>query len=309
MACMASPLVHLDQFQRRHAVLAFPWAIIRKYLDDDGPRQAAIITYYGFLSLFPLLLLGVAVVSKALVQNEDLRHRLVEAIVPPTLQETVETAAAALPTSPVAFVVGVIALLYSATGVVYASYRTINHVAGVSIRELPMPWGAYLRVVGALLLLLTGVLAAGGLTVVGPEVPAAIGTALAGFAVLLLGARILLVRPAPLRARWAPAAAGGVVLTLVLHVGGPLLAGLVVRAGPVYGAFATVAGLFTLLYLVSQALVIIAEVAAVGHARLWPRALDPADPTEADCRALQILAREQERIPGQEIESRVIRGA
>ncbi len=309
MTGMASPLARLDQLQRRHSVLAFSWATIQKYLDDDGPRHAALMTYYGFLSLFPLLLLGVAVVSRVLVQNDDLRHQVVEAIVPPTLQPTVETAAAQLPTSPVAFVVGAIGLLYSATGVVYTAYRTVNHVAGVPFRDLPGPFGAYLRVVGALLLLLIGVLAAGGLTVLGPEVPAAIGTALTGFAVLLVGSRLLLLRPAPVSARWPAAAAGGVVLALVLHVGGPLLAGLVVRAGPVYGAFATVAGLFTLLYLVSQALVLIAEAAAVAYARLWPRALDPADPTEADCRALQLLAREQERIPGQTVESRVIRDA
>ena len=43
------------------------------------------------------------------------------------------------------------------------------------------------------------------------------------------------------------------------------------KAGPVYGSFATVAGMFALLYLVGQALVYAAEIAAVrlpgcGHA-------------------------------------------
>ena len=69
------------------------------------------------------------------------------------------------------------------------------------------------------------------------------------------------------------------------------------KAGPVYGSFATVAGVFALLYLVGQALVYAAEVAAVRYARLWPRALDLTRPTEADARALTLLAREQERIP------------
>ena len=69
------------------------------------------------------------------------------------------------------------------------------------------------------------------------------------------------------------------------------------KAGPVYGSFATVAGMFALLYLVGQGLVYAAEVAAVRYARLWPRAVDLNRPTEADARALALLAREQERIP------------
>jgi membrane protein len=76
-----------------------------------------------------------------------------------------------------------------------------------------------------------------------------------------------------------------------------LLARLVTKAGPVYGSFATVAGMFALLYLIGQALVYAAEVAAVRYARLWPRGLDLNRPTAADARVLALLAREQERIP------------
>ena len=47
-----------DRLQRRHGVLGFPYAVVKKYGDDEGGRQAALITYYGFLSIFPLLLLG-----------------------------------------------------------------------------------------------------------------------------------------------------------------------------------------------------------------------------------------------------------
>ena len=63
--------------------------------------------------------------------------------------------------------------------------------------------------------------------------------------------------------------------------------------------------MFALLYLVGQALVYAAEVAAVRYARLWPRALDLNRPTEADTRALTLLAREQERIPAARIQLRL----
>jgi hypothetical protein len=87
------------------------------------------------------------------------------------------------------------------------------------------------------------------------------------------------------------------VVTVVLNLGARLLARLVTKAGPVYGSFATVAGIFALLYLVGQALVYAAAAAALRYAGLWPRAVDLSRPTAADARALALLAREQERIP------------
>ena len=61
-----------DRLQREHGVLGFPYAVVKKYGDDAGGRQAALITYYGFLSVFPLLLLGVAVLSRVLADHPDL---------------------------------------------------------------------------------------------------------------------------------------------------------------------------------------------------------------------------------------------
>ena len=173
----------------------------------------------------------------------------------------------------------------------------------------------YVRVFVVLAMLLAGALATGALTVVTSALPgrpglqraaAVLGSALVVFAVLLAGAKLLLARPAPVRALWPGAILGAAVVTVVLHAGTPLLARLVVRAGPVYGSFATVAGMFALLYLVGQALVYAAEVAAVRYARLWPRALDVNRPTAADARALALLAREQERIPAARIQFRLV---
>jgi membrane protein len=293
-----------DGLQRRHGVLGFPYAVVKKYGDDDGGREAALITYYGFLSIFPLLLLGVAILSRVLVANPGLRQRLVTAIVPPVLQPTVEQALAALPSSTVPLVAGLIGLLFAGTGIAFSAYQTLNHVAAVPRRLRHGFVPRYLRVFVMLGMLLLGSVAVGALTVATTALPgspgleraaSALGTALVVFAVLLLGAKLLLARPAPFRAVWPAAALGAVAVTLLLAVGPPLLARFVSRSGAVYGSFATVAGLFAVLYLISQALVYAAEVAAVRHARLWPRALDQDRPTEADLRAQELLAREQER--------------
>jgi len=248
----------------------------------------------------------VAVLSRVLASQPDLRERLITAVVPQALRSTVEHALATLPTSTIPFIAGLIGLLFSGTGVVFSVYQTLNHIAAVPHRLRAPFVSRYVRVFTMLATLLLGGLAVGALTVVATALPgqpgvqraaAVLGSVLIAFAVLLLSARLLLVRPAPFWAIWPGALLGAAVVTVVLNVGAPLLARLVTKAGPVYGSFATVAGLFALLYLVGQALVYSAEVAAVRYARLWPRAVDLSRPTEADARALALLAREQERIP------------
>jgi uncharacterized BrkB/YihY/UPF0761 family membrane protein len=304
-----------DGVQRRHGMLGFPYAVIKKYGDDDGGREAALITYYGFLSIFPLLLLGVAILSRVLTANAELRQRLINEIVPPVLRSTVEQSVTSLPTSTVPYVAGLIGLLFSGTGVVFSAYQTLNNVAAVPRRVRPGFFPRYIRVFVMLTTLLFGALAVGALTVAVTALPglpeagravAALGSALIIFTVLLLGARLLLSRPPPFRVLWPSAALGAAAVTLVLNIGPPLLAKLVSRAGPVYGSFATVAGMFALLYLVSQALVYSAEVAAVRHACLWPRALDQNRPTAADARAAALLARAQERIPAARVDLRLL---
>ena len=306
-----------DRLQRKHGVLGFPYAVVKKYGDDEGGRQAALITYYGFLSIFPLLLLGVAILSRVLEDHPDLRRRLVDAIVPRALGSTVEHSLVTLPTSTIPFIVGLIGLLLSATGVVFSAYQTLNHVAAAPYRLRAGFFSRYVRVFVVLAMLLAGALATSALTVVATgllrepglqRVAAVLGSALVVFTVLLLGAKMLLARPAPVRAVWPGAVVGAAVVTVVLNVGAPLLARLVTKAGPVYGSFATVAGMFALLYLVGQALVYAAEIAAVRYARLWPRALDVNRPTTADVRALTLLACEQERIPAARIEFHLATG-
>lgn len=307
-------LAWADRLQREHDVLGFPYAVVKKYGDDAGGRQAALITYYGFLSIFPLLLLGVAVLSQVLASHPDLRRRLIDEIVPKALRSTVEQSLAALPTSTIPFVAGLVGLLLSGTGVVFSAYETLNHVAAVRYRFRAGFVSRYLRVFVVLAVLVLGALATGALTVVAAALPgqpgvqraaAVAGSALVVFTVLLLGAKLLLARPAPVRALWPGAVLGAAAVTVVLNAGAPLLARLVTKAGPVYGSFATVAGMFALLYLVGQALVYAAEVAAVRYARLWPRALDLNRPTAADARALALLAREQERVPAARIQFRL----
>jgi uncharacterized BrkB/YihY/UPF0761 family membrane protein len=302
---LAAILYRVDRFQQRHPVLGFPYAVLVKFFDDSGGRLAALMTYYGFLSVFPVLLLGVTFVSHVLVQRPELRHRLVVAMVPASLQSTVEGAAAAMPSSRLALTAGLIGLLLAGTGVVSSVHLALNHLAAVPHRQRAFVLFRYLRIMVGLVFILVTVLALGILTVAGAALPdqpwlsrgtAAIGSAVISFVMLLLLSRLLLERPAPVRTLCTAVVPAAVVVALTLDLGATILPGLVRRAGPVYGSFATVAGMFTLLYVLSLLLVLVAETALVRHWRLWPRAVDYDRPTEADARAYVLLAREQERV-------------
>ena len=52
---MSSVVSRVDEVQRRHAILGFPWAVVKRYVEDRGNWLGALISYYGFFSLYPLL--------------------------------------------------------------------------------------------------------------------------------------------------------------------------------------------------------------------------------------------------------------
>src|SRR6059036_1964303 len=63
MSILSASKQWLDGFQQRHRSLAFPFAVVKKFGDDRAGNLAALIAYYGFFSLFPLLLVFVTVMG------------------------------------------------------------------------------------------------------------------------------------------------------------------------------------------------------------------------------------------------------
>ena len=300
----------LDGLQRRQPFLGFPWAVLRKYLDDGGSRLAALITYYGFLSLFPRLLLGTAAVSELLRAHPELRRQLLDHLVSPELRPEAEQALASLPPSGLPLVLGLASLIFAGTGGVLALYTALNEIWDVPWRDRFGVARQYARVLVVLVLSFTGAVAAAGSAVVTDAVlelsaaergAAAAGTAAAVFAVIAIAHKALVCRPLRMSDIWAGGLAGAVVVTVLLDTAASVLPTLVARAGPVYGSFATVVGIFTLLYMISQTLVLSVEISAVIESGLTPRGLTAAAPTDSDRRALVLLARQQERIPGQRV--------
>jgi membrane protein len=298
----------VDALQRRHRVLGLPVAVVRKYFDDDGPRMAALTTYYGFLSLFPLLLLATAAVTATLQSHPELQRRLLDQLVRPDLQPQVEQALDRLPPSGVPLAVGLIGLLWAGNGGVLAVYFALNRIWGVPWRDRFGLTRQYARAFSVLILTLICALLAAASALITDTVlrlptvergASAIATVGAIFAALTLAHKVLVCRPLRLRDTWAGTVVGALIVTALLRTATTVLPALVARAGPVYGSFATVVGVFALLYLISQTLVLTVEASAVLEGRLTPRSLTGSVPNAADRRALVLLGRQQERVPGQ----------
>lgn len=292
-------------------MLGLPYAVLRKYLDDEGAKLAALMTYYGFLSVFPILLFAVAVLTEILTAHPSLQERLIEELVAPRLRPDVERALEQLPPTGIPLLIAAIGLLLSGTGGVLAIYTALNRIWAVPYRERFGIARRYARVLLMLLVVLLGAVTAAGYGVLisaVPRLPVAprVGSAAGSFAVVLvvlvLAHKVLTARPLRIRQLWVGNALGAAAVMAVLNLGATRLPTLIARAGPVYGSFATVVGTFTLLYLVSQALVLSAEICAVQALRLAPRSLLRTAHTDVDVRALTLLAQEQERLPDQRIE-------
>jgi uncharacterized BrkB/YihY/UPF0761 family membrane protein len=255
--------------------------VLRKYLDDEGARLAALTTYYGFLSVFPLLLFAVAVLTEILTAHPALQERLIEELVASRLRPDVERALEQLPPTGIPLLIAGIGLLLSGTGGVLAGYTALNRIWAVPRRDRFGLGHRYARVVLLMLLvvLLSAVTAAayGVLISAVPGLPVAhrVGSTTGEFAVVLialvLAHKVLTARPLRVRQLWVGSALGTAAVIAVVGLGATRLPALIARAGPVYGSFATVIGTFTLLYLVSQALVLSAPTPTFGHLPSWPR--------------------------------------
>jgi membrane protein len=298
----------LDRAQSRFAPVAFTYAVFKKYADDEGSRLAALLAYYTFLSIFPLLIGGFAVLNRILVSQPELVVDLVEEVVPARLQEQVIEAYQSMPSSGPAFTLAVVGLLLSGTGCIFSFYAMVNQVFSVPYRHRYGFGPRYGRVLLLVLLMGIGVLivAAGSafLATVSdiPGVERVTGFVLVwfvAFALLYAGASILTHRRLDFSEIALGAALGGVAMTLLLSLGALVVGRFVSTSGAVYGVFASVVGIISVLFLVSNAIVVSFEISIVRAWQLWPRGVDINLLFPADERAYALLTLMDERMPSQ----------
>ena len=88
-------------------------------------------------------------------------------------------------------------------------------------------------------------------------------------------------------------------MTTLIGLGSALLGQFVNNSSAVYGVFGTVVGVFSVLFLVSNAVVFSFEISVVRAWQLWPRGVDINLLFPADERAYALLTLMDERMPSQ----------
>jgi YihY family inner membrane protein len=301
-----------DRFQQRHTVLAVPVGVVKKFGDDQAGKHAALLAYYGFLSLFPLLLVFATLLAYALARNPQLQQDLIDAAETqfPVLGTQIQGSIRTIEGSGVGLVVGILGTLWGGLGITQCAQDAMNALWSVPHQQRPSYWWRLARGLGSLLLLAVVVVLAAALTQVGRSTSGPGGPlALAGS--LLLNLLLFTLMFQMLTGRWVrwrrllPGAAIGAVGWSVLQlVGVQVLDRQLERANLIYGVFAVVIVLLSWLYLSARLLLYAAEINVVLAKRLWPRSLVPPPLTEPDRRVLAELAGTEVRTPEQTVEVR-----
>ena len=309
----------LDDFQRRHPGAGYPLAVLYKYFDDGGGYLAALITYYGFVSLFPLLLLASTILGYVLAGNEQAQQAVLDSalsqfpVIGPQLGEPSKIGGGLA-----GVLIGGLGALYGALGVAMAVQHMMNTAWTVPKNSRPNPVKARGR---ALLLLGTA-----GLLILGTTALSALGGGAGGHGVgvralsitasVVLNALVFLVvfqvattRPLTWRQVAPGAIAAGIVWQLLQSFGSTYVTHVVKSASATNSVFALVLGLISFIYLSAVAVTFCVEANVVRVDRLYPRALltpmtDDVELTEGDERAYTDQAQAQRNKGFQEIDVR-----
>ncbi len=283
-------------------------AVVYKFFDDQGNYLAAVLTYYAFVAIFPLLLIGSSVLGFLLQGDPELEQEVLSSALSqfPIVGEQLG-APEGLQGSTTAVVVGGLTALYGATGLGQAGQSVIHEIWAVPRNTRPNPFVGRLR---SLLLLSAAGLA---LLVVAVATTLASHADLAGDGsfirwALRIGSTLLAAGVLAVMFRLATdgrlsvrAALPGAVLIAVLWEllqigGGVFVERVVARVSSVNAVFALVLGLIALIYVATVIAGLGAELNVVRTERLYPRALltpftDDVDLTAADRRAYRSYAR------------------
>ena len=300
----------VDRGQQRVPVIGFPLAVFYKYLDDQGNYLAAIIAYYAFIAIFPLLLLGTSILGFILQDNPTLQERILDSALAqfPIIGDELGRPNG-LEGSTGGIIVGSLVALYGALGLGQAIQNALNQAWAIPRDSRPNPVLLRAR---SLLLLITAGVALLGLSIASALLsstqvfgefasyrwPIVVVTVLLVTLVLALLLRLGAARTHQLRSVIPGAFTVALMWQSLQSIGTAYVTGVIAEAEGMDETFAVVLGLIGLLWVAAVMGVLGMEVNVVLARRLWPRALltiitDHVNLTDADKRAYASYARMQ----------------
>lgn len=299
-----------DGVQQRVRPLAFVVGVWKKFGDDRGGSLAALLTFYGFLSLFPLLLLLVTILGFFAASDHSFVGRVENSAFSqfPVVGTKLSTNIHGLQgRSVLGLVVGILAVLWGSQGAIQTAQYAQAEVWNIPGVNRPSFWSrlgrtAAMTLVLGLFLIVSTVVAGlvtighhGGLAVVG----AVVASLVVNIGLFVVAFRLLTPKQIPWNDLMPGAFIGAAGWTLLQYLGGVLVEHSLRNTSKEYGTFALVLGLLAFLYLAAQVTLYASELNVVRARHLWPRGLVQPPLTTADKEVLSSIALEAQRRPEQ----------
>ncbi len=305
----------IDAFQQRHPVPSFVFGVVKKYGDDNAGSLTVQVTYAMFVSVFPLLLLLVTILSIVLADHPAERARVLHSALgqfPIIGQQLGHNIHALKRSSWIGLVIGIVGLVYGSTGLAQAGLYSMEQIWSVPAAVRPnyitrMARAIIFLVELALALILTTALAGFGtfgrhnlwLGFLGELLAAVVNVAL-----YFAAFRTLTPRQVATRSLIPGVVIGGVAWTILQAAGGYVVGHDLKGASALYGLFGLVLGLIAWIYLGAQITIYAAEINTVLHHRLWPRGMVQPPLTDADQRSLAFQVTQNQRRPEEVVTAR-----
>ena len=298
-----APIKGFDRFQQRHAALGVPLAVIKKFGNDSAGNLAALVAYYAFFSLFPLMLVFVTILGYVLQHHPGTLHSIERSVSAnfPAVSKILDFTA--LHGHLGALIFGLVGAFWSGLGVTSAAQNAFDTIWAVPQKSRPNFIKSKLRgiglliAIGLLFVIATGAsgLVSGGFGGVGTKIAGIAVSLIANLVLFLVAFRLMTASSVPTKKLRIGIAVAAVFWTILQAVGGLYIGHVTKHMSPAYATVGTVIALLIWLHLGAQLTLYAAEINVVLERGLWPRSLIGPPQAPADQATYEALAKMEER--------------
>src|ERR1700722_8024287 len=131
------PVRVFDRFQQKQPVLAVPLAVVKKFGNDQAGSLAALVAYYAFFSMFPLLLVFVTVLGFVLQGDASAQKSVEDSVLGqfPIIGDQIHVHA--LRGETIALIIGLLTSLWAGFGVTPGAQNAVDRVGAVPFTPRP----------------------------------------------------------------------------------------------------------------------------------------------------------------------------
>lgn len=284
--------------------MAIPVAVVKKFGDDQGGGLAALVAYYAFFSLFPLLLVFLTILGFVLQGDPGAQESIRKSVLAQFPLVGTKINVGQLHGSVIALAIGLVTSLLAGLGVTQAAQNAFDRVWAVPFKHRADFLQSRLRglmLLGSLGLMFIIATLASGLVTGGLGKGWLLGVAgivvslLLNFGLFFATFRLMTAAEIPSRDLRVGVIVAGVLWAVLQSLGGLYIGHVLKGQHGAYSEFGFVIALLVWLHLGAQMTLYAAEINVVLKRRLWPRSLFGPPEAPADQRALRALAKVEER--------------